>query len=55
MGQILILKNKGLQTAPNEFSAVPEGALLQAGNCSIDTDGIIEPRRGNDRQHYKVP
>lgn len=49
MSQILILKNKGLQTAPNEFSSVPEGAMLQADNCSIDTDNIIEPRRGLDR------
>lgn len=50
MGQILILKNKGLQTAPNEFSSVPEGSLLTANNVSIDTDNILEPRRGNDRQ-----
>jgi hypothetical protein len=49
MSQVLILKCKGLHTAPNEFSAVPEGALLQADNCSVDTDNIIEPRRGFDR------
>lgn len=49
MSQVLIIKNKGLHTAPNEFSAVPEGAMLQADNCSVDTDGIVEPRRGFDR------
>lgn len=49
MGQILILKNKGLNTAPNEFSSVPEGAMLQCNNSSIDTDNILEPRRGNLR------
>lgn len=49
MAQVLILKNKGLETAPNEFSSVNEGAMLQADNCSIDTDNILEPRRGFDR------
>ncbi len=49
MAQLLILKHKGLYTAPNEFSAVPEGALVLANNCVINADGVIEPRRGNDR------
>lgn len=41
-----MLKAKGLWTFPNYLSAVPEGALLDATNCVIDRDGIIEPRRG---------
>lgn len=50
MGQSLILKNKGLHTAPNEFSSVPEGAMLVADNCSVDDDNILQPRRGNLRE-----
>src|SRR3990167_2349836 len=46
MSQVLVLKSIGLQTSPNEFSAVPDGSLLQATNCSLDTDNIIESRRG---------
>ena len=49
MNQLLVLKNKGLFTSPNEFSSVPDGALLRALNCNIDVDNIIEPRRGFDR------
>lgn len=47
--QVLVIKHKGLHTAPNEFSSVPEGALLQADNCSIDKDNVAEPRRGLNR------
>lgn len=39
-------KARGLFTAPNELSSVPDGALLRALNCVIDDEGIIEPRRG---------
>jgi hypothetical protein len=49
MSQVLNLKHKGLYTSPNEFSSVPEGALIKANNIVIDVDGIAEPRRGFDR------
>lgn len=41
-----MLKNRGLFTFSNYFTSVPEGAMLQADNCIIDRDGIVEPRRG---------
>jgi hypothetical protein len=47
--QILQLRNKGLFTAFNSLSAVPPGALLQADNCIIDENDILESRRGFDR------
>jgi len=40
------LKLKGLYTAPNDFSGVPEGALEIADNCVIDYDNLLESRRG---------
>lgn len=46
MNQLLVLKNKGLFTSPNEFSSIPDGALIRALNANVDTDNIIEPRRG---------
>ena len=46
MGQAVVIKNKGLNTAPNEFSSVPEGSLVVADNCTIDQDNLLEPRRG---------
>jgi hypothetical protein len=49
MAQLLQVRHKGLYTSPNEFSAVPEGALLRANNCILTVDNIIESRRGNDR------
>lgn len=49
MSQVLIIKNKGLYTSPNEFSSVPEGGMSVAKNCSIDIDNLLEPRRGNER------
>lgn len=39
-------KARGLFTAPNELSSVPDGALLRALNAVIDDEGIVEPRRG---------
>jgi hypothetical protein len=47
--QSLILKIKGLFTSLNEYSEVPEGALLEADNVDILKDSIAEPRRGFDR------
>lgn len=49
MSQSIILKNKGLHTSPNEFSAVPEGAMTTADNVSIDVDDVVEQRRGFSR------
>lgn len=49
MAQVLQVRNKGLYTAPNEFSSVPPGALVLATNCVITAENIIEPRRGFDR------
>ena len=49
MAQSLTLKAKGRYTSVNELSEVPEGALLEADDVSIDSDGIVEPRRGFDR------
>jgi hypothetical protein len=39
-------KARGLFTAPNELSAVPDGALLRAKNTVIDDNGVLESRRG---------
>lgn len=47
MAQKLDLKIKGLYTNPNEFSEVPEGALLVADNIVIDKESIAESRRGH--------
>lgn len=49
MAQVLIVKHKGLFTSPNEFSAVPDGALKAADNCILTVDNILESRRGFDR------
>jgi hypothetical protein len=54
MAQLLQLKHKGLFTSPNEFSAVPEGALITANNIVIDVDQVAESRRGFDRA-YTLP
>lgn len=47
MAQLTSLKCKGLYTHPNELGAVPDGALLQAVNCVIDREDILENRRGS--------
>ncbi len=47
--QVVQVRHKGLHTSPNEFSAVPEGALLKGNNCILTVDNILEPRRGFDR------
>lgn len=44
--QTKLLKAKGLYTFPNQFSELPEGALVQADNVNISRDSVIEPRRG---------
>lgn len=45
---LVLAKNKarGLFTAPNELSAIPDGGLLRALNTVIDDEDVIEPRRG---------
>lgn len=48
MQQQVNLKIKGLYTAPNDFSGVPDGALDVADDCVIDHDNLGEPRRGFD-------
>lgn len=42
------LKIKGLYTAANDFSGVPDGALEVADDCVINYENLIEPRRGFD-------
>lgn len=49
MSQVIQVRHKGLFTSPNEFSAVPQGALLKADHCVLVADDILEPRRGFDR------
>lgn len=49
MGQLINTKQKGLWTNPNEFSAVPLGAMRQASNCTVDAEEVLEQRRGNER------
>lgn len=44
--QKLALKIRGLYIDPNNFSEVPEGALVKADNFSIDKDSVAENRRG---------
>lgn len=50
MAEALNLKIKGLFTSFNEFSEVPEGALIRADNIDIIQDSIAQPRRGFDRE-----
>lgn len=47
--QSLTMKIRGLYTSDNDFSAVPEGALLTANNIVIDRESVAEPRRGFNR------
>lgn len=49
MGQTLDLSVSGLYTSPNEFSAVPPGALLVADNTVIDKPNIAQSRRGQKK------
>ena len=44
--QVLNLKIAGLYTNPNQFSEIPEGALIKADNIQIDKGSVAEPRRG---------
>ena len=46
MGQSLNIKLRGLYTFPNDYSAIPEGALSQADNVIVDRESVAEPRRG---------
>lgn len=45
-GQTLDLNIKGLYTAPNPFSAVPQGALTVADNVVLDNESVAQTRRG---------
>jgi hypothetical protein len=40
------IKIQGLYTYPNQFSSIPDGALIEARNCIIDAPGVVESRRG---------
>ncbi len=44
--QNLVLACKGLFTYPNNLSAVPVGALVDADNIYIDRNDVAQPRRG---------
>jgi hypothetical protein len=50
--QSVNLKIKGLYTAPNDFSGVPEGALDQADDIVIDEENLAESRRGFGKLTY---
>lgn len=50
MGQSVVLKARGLITSTNQVSSdTPEGALSVATNVVIDSDSIIQSRRGFER------
>ena len=49
------LKVKGLYTAPNDFTGVPDGALDQADDVVIDHDNLVESRRGFDYLSGTLP
>lgn len=40
------LKLAGIYTDPNSLGSVPEGALVEAENVIIDSDDVVESRRG---------
>lgn len=42
----LELKIKGLYLSPNDYSSVPQGALLEANNGIIDKESVFDSRRG---------
>lgn len=45
MSSTVTLKVAGLVLEPNQLD-VPPGALIEASNCVVKRDGVIEPRRG---------
>lgn len=47
MASSIITGIKGLYTAPNELDA-PKGSLLQADNCIIRNNGVLEPRKSQN-------
>ena len=50
MSETIILKARGLITSTNQLSTdTPEGALSVATNVVIDSDSVIQSRRGFDR------
>jgi hypothetical protein len=42
----LELKIRGLFLSPNDYSSVPQGALLEATNGVLDKDSVFDARRG---------
>jgi hypothetical protein len=46
VASVAVTKAAGLYTSPNELSALPEGALVQADNVIIRNTGVVEARRG---------
>lgn len=50
-----ILKAKGLYSYPNPLSEVPVGALAVADNVVINSESVVEPRRGFDVLTYNLP
>lgn len=51
--QELKLELRGLYTAPNSLSSVPDGALVVAQNVVIDQYNVLQSRRG--QKQYGVP
>lgn len=47
MSESTTLRARGLYTFQNALSEIPEGALIQADNVVIDSEGVVSPRRGN--------
>jgi hypothetical protein len=54
MPSLPILKASGLQTAPNAFSGVPDGALQVAKNVVVYANHTLEPRRGHKQLSYTL-
>ncbi len=44
--EVLSLKPHGLYSYPNQFSAVPQGAMLEGTNVVLDRPNVLEQRRG---------
>lgn len=47
MSEVLSLKIAGLNTNPNQYSAVSDGSLVIANNAVINRPGLADCRRGN--------
>ena len=44
--ETLTIKPHGLYSYPNSFSAIPQGAMLEAKNVILDRPHVVEQRRG---------